>query len=166
MKTAAGILQRAHGFSLVELLMYLVLLSAISIMAFTTYHRAASQSYALKQQTRELAAVLRVGERWRQDIREATRPPEWIENDRLPAPVLRLVLKTETIEYIFQNEKFFRRNSEGAKELVLSNVRASRMIDDPRGEVPSVRWEVELKSRKEHRQTKLLFTFQAVPALP
>ena len=155
-----------RGVTLIELLVYIVLFSAFMLVAFDTYFSSKTVARGIQWKASAIIQVMYAGERWRQDIREATHPPEWIENGRLPAPVLRLVLKTETIEYIFQDENFFRRNSEGAKELVLSNVRASRMIDDPRGEVPSVRWEVELKSRKEHRQTKPLFTFEAVPGLP
>jgi type II secretory pathway pseudopilin PulG len=166
MKTAAKIFRRARAFTLVELMMYVAMVSVLTVMASKAYYRAADQSMALKQQTRQIAAVLRVGERWRADIRQAVRPPEWIENARPESPVLRLSMKDETIEYIFQENKIYRRTSEGAKEMVLAKVRASRMLDAARGDVPAVRWEVALIPRRKNPGMQPLFTFQAVPKMP
>ena len=166
MKTVAKIFRRARAFTLVELMMYVAMVSVLTVMASKAYYRAADQSMALKLQTRQIASVLRAGERWRADVRQAVRPPEWIENARLEEPVLRLSMKDETIEYIFQENKIYRRTSEGAKEMVLAKVRASRMLDAARGDVPAVRWEVALIPRRKNPGTWPLFTFQAVPKMP
>ena len=166
MKTVPKIFRRARAFTLVELMMYVAMVSVLTVMASKAYYRASQQSIALKEQTRQIASVLRAGERWRADIRQAIRPPEWIENARLEEPVLRLSLKDETIEYIFQENKIYRRTSEGAKEKVLDRVRASRMLDAARGEVPALRWEVALIPRRKNPGMQPLFTFQAALKLP
>ncbi len=155
---------RRRGVLLVELLMYLALLLMFSTLAFQTFHRARQQSADIQRQSREISLALRAGERWRADVRQATLAPEWIPSAWRKATVLRLTTPTGHIDYFFEGSRVWRKVGDAPKEKILFNVKSSKMIDDSRGSVPALRWELEIKTQSGRRaQTQPLFTFLAVP---
>ena len=80
---------------------------------------------------------------------------------------MRLVTPSGNIDYFVQGSKVWRKVNDHPKEMILFNVNASQMLDDTRGTVPVVRWELEIKAQGgRSAQTRSLFTFLAVPSLP
>lgn len=156
-----------RGWTLLEVMIYVVMLSAFAMIGSTVYHRAASQSVELQLQARDIQRVMHAGERWRADVRRAVQPPEWMEHRRLTGKLMRLTMpEGGTVEYFLQEKTLWRHDSEGARERVLTKVQSSQMLAAARGGVQSVRWELALAPFRKHQQTKPLFTFQAVPGKP
>lgn len=144
--------------------MYVSLLMMFSVLAHQTYNRARIQSADIQRQSREISLALRAGERWRADVRQSTTAPERIPSAGRKAIVLRLTPPAGNIDYYFSESKVWRKAGDAPKEMILFNVKNSEMVDDTRGTVPAVRWELELKTKGGRRaQTRPLFTFLAVP---
>ena len=108
--------------------------------------------------------MLRVGERWRNDVRTATAE---LRADALPdGPVLHIPQRKGEIAYRFMDGALWRRANMNAEWIqVLGKVKSSRMEFDKRAEVAAWRWEVELVTPKRNSQVRPLFTFEAVPAI-
>ena len=52
------------------------------------------------------------------------------------------------------------------ERLVLSHVKLSRMLADPRGDLRAWRWDLKLAPRRAQIKLPLEYTFAAVPAHP
>lgn len=151
-----------RGISIIECLVYGMVLLVLLGVAYSAFYRCVENSYALRRNAEDIATALRAGERWRADIRYATGPvpleaaPDGgslhLESDRGP------------VDYYFTSNSILRRVQSGPWVTLLPNVTASAMHADPRGEVAAWRWELELRprSKKPVRMTPL-FTFIAVP---
>ena len=159
--------RRTRGISVAEMLMYIALLAMFSTLVFKVYQQATRQTLDLNQKTRIIAQAMYAGERWREDVRQSTRPPQWIESGWRQARVMRLVTPSGNIDYFVQGSKVWRKVNNHPKEMILFNVNASQMLGDTRGAVPVVRWELEIKIQGVRRaQARPLFTFLAVPSMP
>ena len=72
------------------MLMYIALLAMFSTLVFKVYQQATRQTLDLHQKTRIIAQAMYAGERWREDVRQSTRPPQWIESGWRQARGMRL----------------------------------------------------------------------------
>jgi len=156
-----------RGYLLVEMLMYMGLLSMLSVLAYQTYYQADRQAKGIQRNSREISEALYAGERWRADIRQATAVPEWIPSGWRQAMVMRLTTPTGNIDYYFSENQVWRKAGDGPREPVMPKVKQSRMISEMRGAVRVVCWELEILSPNPLRaKLRPQFSFLAVPNLP
>ena len=164
-----------RSVTLIEMLVYIVLFSAFILVVFETYFSSKTVARGIQWKASAIIQVMYAGERWRQDIRDATSPPQIIQSS-LPNPddlsdiieltTLKIIKPSETNWYTFRGDHVFRMSSllPTKWELVLDKVDSSKMVEKQRGEVTAWRWEVELKAKKVPIQP--LFTFLSVPKKP
>ena len=164
-----------RGVTLIEMLVYIVLFSAFMLVVFETYFSSKTVARGIQGKASAIFQVMYAGERWRQDIRDATSPPQIIQSslpnpDDLPDNIelssLKIIKPSETNWYTFRGGHVFRMSSllPTKWELVMDKVDSSKMVEEQRGEVTTWRWEVELKAKKVPIQP--LFTFLSVPKKP
>ena len=164
-----------RGVTLIEMLAYIVLFSAFMLVAFDMYFSSKTVARGIQGKASAIIQVMYAGERWRQDIRDATSPPQIIQSslpnpDDLPDNIelasLKIIKPSETNWYTFRGGHVFRMSSllPTKWELVMDKVDSSKMVEEQRGEVAAWRWEVELKAKKVPIQP--LFTFLSVPKKP
>ena len=164
-----------RGVTLIEMLVYIVLFSAFMLVVFETYFSSKTVARGIQGKASAIIQVMYAGERWRQDIRDATSPPQIIQSS-LPNPddlsdiieltSLKIIKPSETNWYTFRGDHVFRMSSllPIKWELVMAKVDSSKMVEEQRGEVAAWRWEVGLKAKKVPIQP--LFTFLSVPKKP
>jgi hypothetical protein len=151
-----------------EVLVYIGLVFVILGFGFTILYRCLDHSMVLRRSTEDIASALRVGERWRADIRAAHAAPR-IEQSA-DGPILHLTGARGEIAYWYSANAVFRRTPAGAWSVVLDHVQSSRMESDSRSRVAAWRWELELqpqvKGSVKPGRVRPLFTFEAVPQTP
>jgi hypothetical protein len=164
-----------RGVTLIEMLVYIVLFSAFMLVVFETYFSSKTVARGIQWKASAIIQVMYAGERWRQDIRDATSPPQIIQSS-LPNPddlpdiieltTLKIIKPSETNWYTFRGDHVFRMSSLLPIKwaLVMDRVDSSKMVEEQRGEVAAWRWEVGLKAKKVPIQP--LFTFLSVPKKP
>ena len=64
-------MRTSRGFTLVEVLVYMILLTFLISLAGTAFHQILSHSRRITRNTDDISAAVRVGERWRSDVRDA-----------------------------------------------------------------------------------------------
>jgi hypothetical protein len=79
------------GMLLVECMVYLALLTLVLAGASVLFFRSWDTSLGLRRTMDDISTTLKTGERWRQDVRSAIRPPR--------------LEKTEAGEYIYLPQK-------------------------------------------------------------
>ena len=166
-----------RGVTLIEMLAYIVLFSAFMLVAFDMYFSSKTVARGIQGKASAIIQVMYAGERWRQDIRNATSPPQ-ITQSSLPNPddlpdiieltTLEIIKPSETNWYTFRGDHVFRMSSllPTKWELVMDKVNSSTMAEEQRGEVAAWRWEVELKTKTTNAPTRPLFTFLSVSKKP
>lgn len=150
------------GYSLVELMIYLVVLLAILGVGGNALGRLWTASFHLRRQTDDLRSALAAGERWREDIRHTAGS---IREDRAGNDLVLALPQGDgtVVQWAFAGAQVQRRSSPtNSWTRLLGNVKASTVQTDPRNGVAAWRWELELapltaKSRFERR-----FAFLAV----
>lgn len=158
--TRPGRSQRA--FSLIECMVYGVVLLVIMGMALACYYRAEGYSRQLKRNADSIVQALQAGERWREDLRTARAAPRWAETGS--NAVLEISVARGPIRYSFRAGTVYRQAPGERSFPLLTGVRESRMEVDPRRWVRAWRWELELASQLKAARVRPLFTFEA--ALP
>ena len=152
-----------RGFTLIEALVYMSMLFLILGMAYTAMYRSMDTSAGLRRNANDIARAMNAGERWREDMRNATGPIR-LEQTGQDETVLHVPEGREEIAYRFSTNSVSRRTGNGQWLPVLDRVKTSDFIADQRKTVTAWRWEVELQSyRKAIVRTRPLFTFIAVP---
>jgi len=165
MKTTLSPRRHRAGILLVECIVYLAVFALILSGGLAAFYFCWDNSKALIGTTDDLAAALHAGEGWRADIRTATGPIERtaIRNGEdlvIPAG-------TNIISYRFVADTVTRATTASPGErLVLSHVKLSRMLADPRGDLRAWRWDLKLAPRRAQIKLPLEYTFAAVPAHP
>ena len=150
------------GIFLFDCLIYMSLLTILLGCAFMAFYKVMDDSRHLNQNAADIVRALNAGERWRKDIRAATRPPEIVEE--AGAVVLSLPQTAGTIQYAYRDGTVYRRksgNTEDRWQLFLPDVKSSRMEKAQYAHVAAWRWEIELATGKRPARIKPLFTFQA-----
>jgi hypothetical protein len=124
-------------------------------LSFAAYYRYDLYTRSLRRNADDIVRVMRAGERWRDDVRNATAPPRAIDNGvAIPQP-------PGEVDYVFADGNVWRQVA-GARTIALKQVKSSAMLVDPRQHVDAWRWELELTSPKKTVLVHPLFTFTAV----
>ena len=144
-----------RGFTLIEMLVYIAVFAVVLNLAFFAYYRYDQQMRDVRRNADDIVRAMRAGERWRDDVRNATAPPHAIENGVV------IPRQSGQIAYVFADGTVWRRAA-GSQTVALKNVRASTMSSDARDRVNAWRWELELTSPKKTVLIRPLFTFTAV----
>ena len=156
---------RESGILLVECLMYMAVWSVVVGLALATFYRAWDNSRSLTRYTEDMARALKVGERWRAEVRQANAPVKLVTEPGIADQAFHIPQAGGEIVYFCTGTNLLRRvGEEGPWMVVLPALKASRMLSDSRDSVSSWRWELELASSpKRPTRIRPLFTFQAVP---
>ena len=153
------------GYALLEALVYIGLVITLLGVGYAALYRCIDNSVALRRSADDVVRTLHLGERWRADIRAASGGVR-LENGP-GQETLYLSGTRGTITYRFADGRVFRRLGEGPWVRVLSDIQASTMRADARGEVRAWRWELELQPQTKGivkaGRIRPLFTFLAVP---
>jgi prepilin-type N-terminal cleavage/methylation domain-containing protein len=149
-------MNRRSGFSLIEVLTYIAVLTVVMALAYPAYDRCQRASRDLHRNADDIVRALRVGERWRKDVRAATGP--------IRASAVEFVIpqRNGDIIYRFTDGNLFRITNHQSPVTVISNVKASAMRADARDHVSAWRWELELAGRQTEVKVRPLFSFIAV----
>ena len=155
--------QGQQGIMLVDCLVYLAIWAVVVGLAFSAFYRSMSYSANLARNADDIARALKAGERWREDVREATGPFKWVAGEASVEQALHIPQKAGEVIYRFIDGAVLRQTGTNAAWIpALSGVKSSRMEKDERQRVVSWRWEVELKNKQKVARVRPLFTFQAV----
>lgn len=155
---------KPRAFTIVEMLVYIGMLSIVLGLGYGGYQRGQRNAVLLRRNVNDMARALDAGERWRADLRRATAMPRVVQTAsraemRIPQPA-------GTVVYFLENGTVWRQKANAvAADAFLSGVQASRMMMDRASSVTSWRWEVELRSDPKAVRIRPLFTFQAVPSV-
>jgi len=146
---------------LVECMVYVALFAVVTGLAFAAYYRSEQTARSLHRNATDILRVVKTGELWRQDVRQATAPIQLVEAPDLQ--VMHVPQGTNEVLYAFADEEIRRRASPASPWVKLvPKVKSARLQLDQRQMVSAWRWEVELKSPQKAPKIKPLFTFQAV----
>ena len=163
-------IERSHQFTarseqaiaLLDCMVYLGLFVLIFGLAVAAFFETNDNSKRLSQNAADIVRTMQVGERWRSDIRQASRIQ--IKSDR--ESICSIEQPSGEIRYIFKDGMVYRQALSGAVTnpvLVLASVKTSLMEPDRRAQVTPWRWEVELSGSQKAARVPPLFTFTAVP---
>ncbi|MGH7971055.1 MAG: hypothetical protein ACREIC_20225 [Limisphaerales bacterium] len=150
---------------LTEALVYIGLVFVLLGIAYAVMYRLVDHSVVLQRNSADIIRALDAGERWRKDVRSATRKAKWeTENgERL----LRLETTVGEVDYRYSDGGVYRRSIGGSWSRILDRVQSSAMEREARAAVTVWRWELELQPRAKGGvkagRVKPLFTFLAVP---
>ena len=151
--------RRRAGFTLIEVVVYMAVLTLVMSLASAAYSRCLLGSRRLIRNSQDIMAAMRAGEAWRRDVRAAVIMP------RLDGNTLHIQQSAGEVRYRFTAGAVER--SLAAEEdwtVALRAVKSSRMTLEKRSNVSVLRWELELQSASATPRTRPLFTFIAVPA--
>jgi len=144
-----------RGFTILEMLVYLVGLTVLLSAAYPAFEKAMRGSRDILRNSDDILRAIRAGEHWRKDVRSAT-GPLLAGNDTLVIP-----RSSDQIVYRFADGAVWRESSAG-RNMFLRDVKASNMRSGF-ATVTFWRWEVELASPQTNPPVRPLFTFEAVP---
>jgi Tfp pilus assembly protein FimT len=148
------------GMTLIEVLVYMAVLTAILGTAMVAFYRYWDASNHLRRNAKEIVSALHAGEQWRGDVRRATGPIELARQGG--GEELRVPTGAGEIIYRFSTNAVLRQGGPAAAaQVLLANVKSSQMEADPRGGVEAWRWELELQRVEKRSRLRPLFTFEA-----
>ena len=157
--------RRQAGISLAECLIYISVWSVLLGFSFAAYYRVVDNTTRLRRNAADIARVLQVGERWREDIRQAAGPLKLVSVEGTARQAFHIPQASGEVVYYFTGTNLLRRAGEDAPwSEALARVKVSRVNRDAREPVVAWRWEVELNPGKKRPAVRPLFTFQAVAA--
>jgi len=148
---------KERGITLIDAIVYIAVLSISLTIAFTAYLRFDKQAARLRSVAADIANTNEAGERWRQDVRDASGKVVWDNK----ANALRIPQQNGTVAYIFSANTVVR-EANGRRVSLLKNVKHSAMRPAERQHVRAWRWEVELNPRGKNTKLQPLFQFEAV----
>jgi Tfp pilus assembly protein PilE len=148
-----------RGFSLLECLVYIAVLTVVLDLSFVAYYRYDQHTRRLRRNADDIVRAMRAGERWREDIRAAIAPPHSIENG------VAIPQQSGEVAYVFADGAVWRQTG-ATRTIVLKQVKTSTISDDQRQRVDAWRWELELASPQKIVLVRPLFTFTAVARRP
>ncbi len=147
-----------HGFTLIECLVYMMLISVVSGVAMLSLGRLWTATGRLRQNADDLQAALRAGEQWRADVQSAQGQVEAFPD----GTGCRIHATAGVIEWRWA-EGSVRRHAAGPDAVWLARVRRSGMSEESRQKVRCWRWELALEAHGKKAHMEPLFTFVAVP---
>jgi Tfp pilus assembly protein PilE len=144
-----------RGFTLIEMLVYLLGLTVVLTAAYPAFEKAIRGSRDIQRNSDDIMRAIHAGELWRKDVRSATGPLR-VDGDTLVIPQ-----SSGQIVYQFADGAVWRETGAG-RNMFLRAVKASSMRSG-HATVTFWRWEVELASPQKNPPVRPLFTFEAVP---
>ncbi len=154
-------LRRQAGILLTECLVYISVFAILSGIATSVFYFCWDHTRAVVSATGDLEAVLKVGERWRADVRKAIGPIA--VQTASDGETVQIPEAGKEVVYRFHDGEIRRQvGTSEFSELLLPKVKSSEVKPDMRGEVTAWRWELQIKSRRKETSMPLLFTFEAV----
>jgi Tfp pilus assembly protein PilE len=144
-----------RGYSLIEMLVYMVGLTVLLTTAYPAFEKAIRGSRDIQRNFDDILRAIHAGELWRKDIRAATGSIR-DDNEAIIIPQ-----QSGAVRYRFSDGAVWRETSAGHK-MFLRDVKSSSMRSG-QATVTFWRWEVELASRRTQPAVRPLFTFEAVP---
>jgi hypothetical protein len=153
------------GIMIGECLVYISIWSVLMGLAFTAFYRTLDNARALRRNAADIVRAVNTGERWREDVRGATRPIRLVAMEGSMDQALHIPGREGEVIYYFTGTNMLRRANVDAPWVeALGGVKTSRMQRDARDRVASWRWELELNPGKRKVKLRPLFTFQAAAA--
>jgi hypothetical protein len=153
--------RRDTGMSLDQCLVYISVLGVILCISGMSVGKAWDAHRAISRSANDIQRAVNAGERWRQEIRSALRPPEMCTIEAQPA--LRITTAQGVIEYRQCAGTLQRRDGvNGAWLVALHRVRDSQMLALTSTPAPAWRWELEMEPAHKRARLRPLFTFTAV----
>ncbi|MFO7900433.1 MAG: prepilin-type N-terminal cleavage/methylation domain-containing protein [Planctomycetota bacterium] len=148
---------RRTAFTLVEMMVCTVLITAIAGFAAVAYHRYTRFSLGFLRNARDIRNAVTAGERWRADVRKAAAEPQVKDG------VLVIPQAGRPVAYRQAGATVERRIGDAGWRPFLVRVKSSRMQAVRRKRVRSWRWEIEMETRADEVRIRPLFTFETVP---
>lgn len=150
---------------LIECLVYISVLFVILAVAGVAYNRVLDHTWNLRRAAADIGRALDAGERWRADVRQTTAAPRLAQEGAIQA--LHLPRRDLEVVYFFDGSNVLRRaGAEAAWLPYLRNVKTTRFVEEPRQQVKTWRWELELSTGRRPARVPPLFTFTAVAPTP
>jgi hypothetical protein len=147
---------------LTECMIYLAVSSVLLGLAFAAFYRVMENAKGLRRNAADITRVLNAGERWREDIHNATGPLQVDTRDGAIEQTLHIPQQSGQVIYRYTGTNVLRRAGPGAPWIeALGGVKRSQIVRDTRSPVVAWRWEVELNSGKKLALIRPLFTFLA-----
>lgn len=164
MKTTAT--RQPAGFTLIEMLTYVVVLAAVLGVGGGALNRLWSASGHIRREADDLRASLAAGELWRADVRGSA--GEITSEGSGANLVLTLHLTAGgTVHWAFVEGSVVRRvGATNEWVLVLRQVRDSAIREDSRGAIRAWRWDLELEPVSKKSRFRRQLSFLAVPSRP
>jgi hypothetical protein len=149
-----------RGFTLLECVVYLGLFSLLLGIASLAYYRCFDNMRGLRRNADDITRALNAGELWRDDVRTATGPVQFVESGQ----IFRIPRREGEALYQFAESQVLRKAKPDAPWVVLlPAVQRSQMEADVRAHVTAWRWELELQPGRKPVRVRPAFTFLAVP---
>jgi hypothetical protein len=165
MKLATPFARREAGVLLIECLVYMAVFGILLGIGTASFYFCWDHSKALIFATDDISSALRVGERWRADVRAAT--GKISVETTAAGEVVKIPEGGQEIIYRFNSDEVRREMAPAnVSQLLLSKVKTSQMQPDARGDVATWRWELELAQHRREINLPMLFTFEAAQAKP
>lgn len=150
---------RFRGLTLIECLVYLSMLLAISAVAFSSVQRLWTATGHISAATDDCAGALRAAEQWRADVRSA-RATVTVEDEGRRCQVQ----GTEgMIVWSHGMGGLWRQVGNRPAALWVARVEVCRFKEDPRKHVKALRCDVILRPRSVRARQAPVFSFLAVP---
>jgi hypothetical protein len=157
--------RRFAGIMLIECIVYIAVFAVLTSVGLAAFYLCWDQSKAFVYATDDISAALRVGERWRADVRDATGRIS-VEHSA-SGEILQIPAHGGRITYRFQSGEIYR-DAEASHQslLLLPKVNSSQMTQENRNGVTAWRWELDVVVRRPETHLPLLFTFEAAQGKP
>jgi type II secretory pathway pseudopilin PulG len=153
---------RRSGVTLIECLVYISVMTTILAAASIAFYRSFDHMRSLRRNADDITRVLHIGELWRADVRQATRPPTFDETNQ----TLHVQRENGVVDYRFGENQIFRRTAaDAAWTSILTNLSQSQMTLKTEHGIAAWRWEIELRPLGKPARVPPLFTFTAVAEL-
>ena len=154
-------LQSRCGFTLIEVLIYLSLMTIFIDLSYLVYLECQENHFRLQCFSNDTLHSMDIGERWREDVRKAIKSPILMKDGSL-----KILQQDNEIHYFFQNGTILRQQKKQEAVPILRGVKSSQWIQDQRKYVRAWRWEVELITLHKKSRIPPLFSFETIYSAP
>ncbi len=147
---------------MIEFLVYIGVAFVVLGAGYLALYQGTYNTKTLRRNADDIAAALNVGERWRQDVRNATGTIriEGTESNQ----VVHIPQRGGEVLYEWAEGQLSRQSrADQPKLVVLPRVLASVMAPEPRAHVTAWRWDLTIKGNARSVRVKPVFSFAAVP---
>lgn len=145
--------------TLIECLVYIGVFATLLGVSTSAFYHCYDHMRSLRRNADEITHMLRIGEIWRSDVRQAITKPSVNDAEQ----TLHIVQQNQSIDYRFTENQVLRRvGAAAAWTSILTNLNQSQMRLVEQTGVVACRWEVELKPLRKPARVQPLFTFTAV----